>query len=57
MFIVSQRTSAVSSCDKILVLEDGEAVGIGTHNELLETNEVYREIHASLAQGGASNGR
>ena len=56
VFIVSQRTSAVSSCDKILVLEDGEAVGIGTHDELLETNEVYREIHMSLTQGGASCG-
>lgn len=56
VFIVSQRTSAVSSCDKILVLEDGEAVGMGTHDSLLQTNEVYREIHASLAQGGVSNG-
>ena len=57
VFIVSQRTSAVSSCDKILVLEDGEAVGIGTHDELLKTNEVYREIHMSLTQGGASDGK
>ena len=56
VFIVSQRTSAVSSCDKILVLEDGEAVGLGTHDSLLQTNEVYREIHASLAQGGALHG-
>ncbi len=56
VFIVSQRTSAVSSCNKILVLEDGEAVGIGTHDSLLQTNGVYREIHASLSKGGAANG-
>ncbi len=56
VFIVSQRTSAVSSCDKILVLEDGEAVGFGTHDSLLQSNEVYKEIHASLSTGGETNG-
>lgn len=47
VFIVSQRTSSVSGADKIIVLDDGEAVGIGTHNELLENCAVYREIHES----------
>lgn len=47
VFIVSQRTSSVSGADKIIVLDDGEAVGIGTHNELLENCTVYREIHES----------
>lgn len=45
MFIVSQRTSSIMHADKILVLEDGECVGIGTHEELLESCEVYQEIH------------
>ena len=47
VFIVSQRTSSVRHADLIIVLEDGEAVGIGTHEELMETCEVYREIYES----------
>ncbi len=47
VFIVSQRTSSIRTADKIIVLDDGKAVGIGTHDELLETCEVYREIHES----------
>ena len=47
IFIVSQRTSSIQHADKILVLEDGEAVGMGSHTELLETCEVYREIYDS----------
>lgn len=46
-FIVSQRTSSIQFADKILVLEDGKAVGLGTHEELLETCEVYQEIYES----------
>ncbi len=46
-FIVSQRASAVMGCDKIIVLEDGRIVGEGTHEELLETCETYREIYDS----------
>jgi ABC-type multidrug transport system fused ATPase/permease subunit len=45
--IVSQRTSSIAHADKILVLEDGKAVGFGTHDELLETSDVYKEIHTS----------
>lgn len=41
---VSQRVSSVMGCDKIIVLDDGEAVGIGTHDELLQSCEVYRDI-------------
>ena len=44
VFIVSQRVSAVMNSDKILVLDDGELVGIGTHEELLENSEIYKEI-------------
>lgn len=47
LFIVSQRASSVLSADKILVLDDGELVGMGTSDELLKTCEVYREIYSS----------
>ena len=47
IFIVSQRTSSIAHADKIIVLDDGVAVGMGTHAELLETCEVYREIYDS----------
>ena len=46
-FIVSQRTSAVMGCDKIIVLENGEVAGIGTHEQLLDSCELYREIYDS----------
>ena len=44
-FIVSQRTASVRFADRILVLDDGVCVGQGTHEELLESCPVYREIH------------
>ncbi len=44
VFMVSQRTTTIQNADVILVLEDGEIVGIGTHNELKESCEVYKEI-------------
>lgn len=47
VFIVSQRTASLLHADRIVVLEDGVAVGIGTHEELLATSAVYREIHES----------
>ena len=47
VFIVSQRASSVMYADKIVLLEDGEAVAIGTHEELLSTSEIYREIYES----------
>ena len=46
-FIVSQRAASVRYADRILVLDDGLAVGIGTHEELLESCEVYQEIYYS----------
>ncbi len=46
-FIVSQRTSSIRHADQILVLEDGELVGCGTHDELMERCGIYREIHES----------
>lgn len=50
IFIVSQRTSSIQHADRIIVLDDGEAVGIGTHKELLETCAVYKEIYDSQFQ-------
>lgn len=47
VFIVSQRTASLLSADRILVLEDGAAVGYGKHEQLLESCTVYREIHES----------
>lgn len=48
--IVSQRTSSIQHADKIIVLDDGEMAGIGTHKELLKNCEVYQEIYASQYQ-------
>ncbi|MGN0484917.1 MAG: ABC transporter ATP-binding protein [Lachnospiraceae bacterium] len=50
VFIVSQRTSSLQQADQILVLDDGAIVGKGTHDELLKTCEVYREIYDSQFQ-------
>ncbi len=44
VFIVSQRATSIKQADKILVLDDGELAGVGTHSELLKNCEVYREI-------------
>lgn len=51
VFIVAQRVSTIRGADSIVVLDDGEVVGMGTHDDLLVTCEAYREIVAS--QGGA----
>lgn len=47
LFIVSQRTSAIQYADQIVVLDDGNVVGLGTHEELMDSCEVYREIYES----------
>jgi ABC-type multidrug transport system fused ATPase/permease subunit len=47
VIIVSQRASSVINADKIIVLDDGKAVGMGTHEELMQSSEVYREIYFS----------
>ncbi len=47
VIVISQRVQSVRWCDQILVLDDGETAGLGTHGELLKTSEVYREICAS----------
>ena len=55
VFIVSQRTASVLHADKIIVLEDGEVAGIGTHGELLASCPVYKEIHDSQRSKGGAN--
>ncbi len=45
VFIVSQRTSSIQHADKIIVMDDGEIVGMGTHDALLESCQLYQEIH------------
>lgn len=50
VIIVSQRTSSIRHADKILVLDDGKLLGAGTHEELLKTCEIYREIHESTGE-------
>ena len=52
VFIISQRTSSIKAADLIIVLEEGRAVGMGTHEELLRSCAVYREIHESQFKGG-----
>ncbi len=47
VFIVSQRTSSIAHADRILVLDDGQLVGNGTHEQLIKECEIYREIHES----------
>ncbi len=51
VFIVSQRTASIEGASHILVLEDGEVVGIGKHTDLLDTCAVYREIYESQFKG------
>ncbi len=58
VIIVSQRASSIKDADNILVLEDGRCVGLGTHSELLETCETYREIYYCQFPGeGAVGGK
>lgn len=55
VFIVSQRTSSIQHADKIIVLDDGHAVGIGTHEELLKDCPVYQEIYYSQFDKNTAN--
>ena len=50
--IIAQRISSVQDADRILVMEEGRVNGFGTHEELLASNEIYREVYESQTQGG-----
>ena len=54
VFIVSQRTSSIKHADKIILLDDGQIQAIGTHDELLKTSPLYKEIHYQQI-GGKEN--
>lgn len=50
--IIAQRISSIEDADRIIVIDEGEIVGIGTSQELLQTNDIYREIYNSQVRGG-----
>lgn len=51
VFIIAQRISSVIDADKILVVDDGKIMGMGTHDELIENNEIYQEIYHTQQKG------
>ena len=53
--IVAQRISSVQDADMIIVLDDGEINGVGTHDELIKSNDIYREVYESQTKGGADD--
>ena len=53
--IIAQRVSSVEDADMIIVMDNGEINGIGTSEELLKTNEIYREVYESQVKGGADS--
>ena len=50
--IIAQRVSSIEDADQIIVLDGGQIMGIGTSEELLKTNEIYREVYESQVKGG-----
>jgi len=55
--IIAQRISSIQDADRILVLNEGEINGIGTHEELLQSNAIYQEIYRSQMKGGNEDGK
>ena len=53
--IIAQRISSVENCDRIIVIYHGEINGIGTHEELLKSNKIYKEIYNSQTKGSDTN--
>jgi len=53
--IIAQRISSIENCDKIVVMDNGQIAGIGTHEELLKSNEIYKEVYESQMKGSDTN--
>ena len=53
--IIAQRISSIEDADQIIVLDDGKVMGIGTSEELLKTNDIYREVYESQVKGGGED--
>lgn len=53
--IIAQRISSIQDADTIIVLDDGRINGMGTHQELIKTNDIYREVYESQTRGGADD--
>lgn len=53
--IIAQRISSVFNCDKIIVMEKGRISAVGTHSELLNSSEIYKDVYLSQAKGGSDN--
>lgn len=51
VLIIAQRISSVAEADEIIVLDDGKIDSIGTHNELMQTSEIYQEINKTQQKG------
>ena len=51
-FIIAQRISSVEDADVVIVMDGGKISGIGTHAQLLESNEIYREVYTSQTKAG-----
>lgn len=54
-FIIAQRISSIEDADKIIVMDGGRVDGFGTHEELLKTNNIYREVYESQTKGGGND--
>ena len=53
--IIAQRISSIEDADQIIVLDDGKVMGVGTSEELLKTNDIYREVYESQVKGGSED--
>ena len=56
VIIIAQRISSVQYADKIVVLDEGTVAGVGAHDQLMASNEIYKEIYDSQQEGGEGNG-